>query len=350
MLGLILVAALVVVASALSSMSEAAMLSISEVDVEKLLEENRRDSASLSLKKLHSNLTHTISVLVILNNIANIAGTLIVGGLAAKELGTVQQGIFSAVLTFVIIVWSEIIPKTIGERHSGKVCLLISRPLALISYLLGWLAHVLNFIAKFFVPSQIIGHTTDEAEILLLAKIGGDEGAIDKDESEMIARVFNLDDTTAGDIMTPRVKMCYFSIATRLFEIEDDLIASSYSRIILVGEGPDDIKGVAFKNELLSALVKNRGKELLENFCHKVRFVPEQAPADKLLRDFQSYRQHLAVVMDEYSGVAGIVTLEDVLEVLTGEIVDEYDSVVDLQLTARLENERDSLTENSPKE
>ena len=264
------------------------------------------------------------------------------GGLATAVLSGVWQGVFSAVLTFVIIVWSEIIPKTIGERHSGKVCLLISRPLALTSYLLGWLANVLNFIAKFFIPQQVESHTTDEAEIRMLAKIGGDEGAIDKDESEMIARVFNLDDTYAGDIMTPRVKMFYFSVSQKLSEIEDDLIFSSYSRILLVDEGPDDVVGVAFKNELLAALVKKRGEESLQSFVHKVRFVPKQAPADKLLKDFQSHRQHLAVVMDEYSGVAGVVTLEDVLEVLTGEIVDEYDSVVDLQLSARLENERDS--------
>ena len=318
-------------------MSEAAFLSISEVEVEKSQLGNHNKSSCFALKKLHEDLTHTISVLVILNNIANIAGSLAVGAIAAEVLDDVWQGFFSAILTLVIIIWAEIIPKTIGERYETKVCLAVARPLYLTSKVLGWLADILNFIAKFFVPAQQLSHTTDEAEILMLAKIGGEEGVIDEDESEMIANVFKLDDTKASDIMTPRVKMFYYSIDQTLNEIKESLIDCSYSRIVLVGEGPDDIKGVAHKNELLVAIINSQADEKLENYIHKVRFVPEQAPADKLLKDFQDNRRHLAVVVDEFGGVEGVVTLEDVLEVLTGEIVDEYDSVVDLQQSARLE-------------
>ena len=151
------------------------------------------------------------------------------------------------------------------------------------------------------------------------------------------ANVFKLDDTKALDIMTPRVKMFYFSVDQTLDEIKEDLIESSYSRIVLVGEDPDDIKGLVHKNELLVALINGQGSHKLKDYLHKVRFVPEQAPADKLLKDFQDNRRHLAVVVDEFGGVEGVVTLEDVLEVLTGEIVDEYDSVVDLQESARMD-------------
>ena len=337
MLLLFLLSLTVVFFSALSSMSEAAFLSISEVDVEKAQGEYGDSQATIALKHLHGGLTHTISVLVILNNIANIAGSLAVGAVAAEALDDVWQGVFSAVLTLVIIIWAEIIPKTIGERHNVKVCMLVARPLFFTSRVLGWLAHILNYIAQFFVPGTSISHTTDEAEIILLAKIGGEEGVIDEDESEMIANVFKLDDTKAADIMTPRVKMFYFSVTQNLDEIKQDLIACSYSRIVLVGEDPDDIKGLAHKNELLAALINGHGSHKLEEYLHKVRFVPEQAPADKLLKDFQDNRRHLAVVVDEFGGVEGVVTLEDVLEVLTGEIVDEYDSVVDLQQSARMD-------------
>jgi CBS domain containing-hemolysin-like protein len=338
LLSLILLSLLVVCFSALSSMSEAAFLSITEVEVEKSQLDNHNKGSCFALKKLHEDLTHTISVLVILNNIANIAGSLAVGAIATKVLDDVWQGFFSAILTLVIIIWAEIIPKTIGERYETKVCLAVARPLYFTSKLIGWLADILNFIAKFFVPAQQLSHTTDEAEILMLAKIGGEEGVIDEDESEMIANVFKLDDTKASHIMTPRVKMFYYSIDQTLNEIKESLIDCSYSRIVLVGEGPDDIKGVAHKNELLVAIINSQGDEKLENYIHKVRFVPEQAPADKLLKDFQDNRRHLAVVVDEFGGVEGVVTLEDVLEVLTGEIVDEYDAVVDLQQSARLEN------------
>ncbi len=337
MLSLILLALLVVLLSACSSMSEAAILSVSEVEIEKQLQENPNSSSVNALKKLYGNITHTISVLVILNNIANIAGSLAVGTLAAKTLSSFWQGVFSAILTLVIIIWAEIIPKTIGERYDIHVCMIIATPLSVTSKLIGGLANILNFVAKFFVPNHQVSHTTDEAEIAMLAKIGGDEGAIDKEESEMIQRVFALDDTKAQDIMTPRVKMFYFEVHKSLGEIKDELVDSSYSRIVLVGDGPDDIKGVAYKNELLCALVEDKEGDLLESYLHKVRFVPEQAPADKLLKDFQRHCQHLAVVVDEFGGVEGIVSLEDVLEVITGEIVDENDSVVDLQQSARIE-------------
>ncbi|WDE99070.1 hemolysin family protein [Lentisphaera profundi] len=338
MLSLVLLSLLVVCLSALSSMSEAAFLSVSDVEVEKSQIDTLNKKAASALKSLHENLTHTISVLVILNNIANIAGSLVIGAVAADVLDDVWQGFFSATLVLVIIIWAEIIPKTIGERYDIKVCLVIARPLYLTSKLLGWLAHILNFVAKFFVPAHELSNTTDEAEILMLAKIGGAEGVIDEDESEMIANVFKLDDTKASDIMTPRVKMFYYSIHQTLKEIKESLISCTYTRIVLVGEGPDDIKGVAHKNELLIAIINAQENQTLENYIHKVRFVPEQAPADKLLKDFQDNRRHLAVVVDEFGGVEGVVTLEDVLEVLTGEIVDEYDSVVDLQQSARLDN------------
>ncbi|MDD7984444.1 hemolysin family protein [Lentisphaera marina] len=337
MLSLVLLSLLVVCFSALSSMSEAAFLSISEVEVEKCQLDQKSSPAAVALKALHENLTHTISVLVILNNIANIAGSLAVGAVAAKVLNDVWQGFFSAILTLVIIIWAEIIPKTIGERYEVKVCLLVAKPLYFTSKLIGWLANILNFVAKFFVPAHELSHTTDEAEILMLAKIGGEEGVIDEDESAMIANVFKLDDTKAVDIMTPRVKMFYYSTEQTLKDIKDSLIDCSYSRIVLVGEGPDDIKGVLHKNELLIAIINSEEDQKLENYLHKVRFVPEQAPADKLLKDFQEHRRHLAIVVDEFGGVEGVVTLEDVLEVLTGEIVDEYDSVVDLQQSARLD-------------
>ena len=339
MLSLILLAILVVILSACSSMSEAAILSVSEVEIEKQAQESPNNSSVLALKKLYGNITHTISVLVILNNIANIAGSLAVGALAAKHLDSFGQGVFSAILTFVIIIWAEIIPKTIGERYDIHVCMIIALPLSFLSKILGWLANVLNFIAKFFVPNHQVSHTTDEAEIAMLAKIGGDEGAIDKEESEMIQRVFALDDTKAKDIMTPRVKMFYLEIDKILKDVKQEIIDSSYSRIVLVCDGPDDIKGVAYKNELLSALVENKGQQRLEKYIHKVRFVPEQAPADRLLKDFQSHCQHIVIVVDEFGGVEGIVSLEDVLEVITGEIVDENDSVVDLQQSARIERE-----------
>jgi CBS domain containing-hemolysin-like protein len=181
--------------------------------------------------------------------------------------------------------------------------------------------------------------TTDEAEIKLLAKIGHKQGVIERDESEMIQRIFKLNDMTAADLMTPRVTMTYLKGQATLIEVKDDIFNSQHSRIVVIQETPDEVIGVVLKDELLMAMVNGNADLPVLDFMHEVRFVPETVQADKLLEVFQKTRQHLAVVVDEYAGVSGVVTLEDVLEVVTGEIVDETDTVVNLQEVARKKRE-----------
>ncbi len=164
------------------------------------------------------------------------------------------------------------------------------------------------------------------------------QGTIEDDEFEMIRKIFDLNDMTAADLMTPRVVMTYLKSALTLAEAKEDILNSPHSRIIVIGETPDEVTGVALKTELLAGIIEGKLDRSISNFTHKVHFVLGRKRADQLLAIFQQARQHLAVVVDEYGGVSGVVTLEDVLEVLTGPLVDETDTVVDMQEFARTQS------------
>ncbi|NJN23063.1 MAG: CBS domain-containing protein, partial [Leptolyngbya sp. RL_3_1] len=182
--------------------------------------------------------------------------------------------------------------------------------------------------------------TTNEAEIKLLARIGYQEGLIEDDEAAMIQRIFRLNDVTAGDLMTPRVALTYLRGAKTLGEAKEEVIGSQHSRIVVVAESIDQVAGVALRAELLTALIQGKEESKIADLVRPVQFVPDSQRADVLLKTFREAREHLMVVVDEYGGVSGVVTLEDVVEELTGEIVDETDRNVDLQALARLRRKR----------
>jgi len=257
-----------------------------------------------------------------------------VGSMAGEALGSRWLGLFSALLTLLIIVFSEIIPKTLGERHALRVSLMAAGPLLALTQLMRPLNWLIEQITAPFTRGGA-ALVTNEGEIRLLAEMGGDAGIIEEDEAEMIKQVFKLNDTTAKEVMTPRVAMTYLKGHLSLGEARDDIIASQHSRIVVVGETRDEIIGIVLKNEILTAMVQGAFDTPVSQYTQPARFVNEDAQADNLLDAFQRTRQHLAVVLDGYGGVSGIVSLEDVLEVLTGEIMDETDRAEDMQQVAR---------------
>ncbi|MCH2205309.1 MAG: hemolysin family protein [Lentisphaerales bacterium] len=330
---LLVVSFVVLLLSALCSGSEAALFSVSEIKVKTRAEEG--DSKAQALQKIQNDMSRPIAAIVILNNIANISGSMMIGKMAAVQLGTLQ-GVFSGVFTFAVIICAEIIPKTFGEKYSDPIAFWIAKPVLFMTWLFHYLLLIVDLFTRPFTkdekPSGTLSH---ENEIRMMAHMGSSQGIINKNESVLISKVLEMDDVTASEIMTPRVMMTCLDKKLKLQEVKDKIIDFSHSRIAIIDDEPDNVVGIAYKNELLIAMVNNEYSKTLEEFTHKVKFVPEQATADKLLRSFQASRQHLAIVIDQYSGVAGVVTLEDVLEVMTGEIVDETDLAIDLQRLAR---------------
>lgn len=337
MLQLIILTLIVVLGSAICSGSEIALLSVSLIRVRQLAQSNR--PSAVALLKIREKINRPISTLVILNNLFNILGSIVIGAVASSVLGDAFLGLFSGILTFLIIIFGEILPKTFGERHAEAVALTVAPTIGWLTFLFTPLVLIIEQVTAPFVKGQK-RPITNEVEIQLLARLGHQEGMIEDDELEMIQQVFRLNDVTAGDLMTPRVTLTHLYGEMTLAEAKTDILAFQHSRILIVGESLDDVLGIALKDELLAALIQGQNKQRVEALVRPARFVPETLRADKLLKAFQSSREHLAVVADEYGGTMGVVTLEDVLEVLIGEIVDETDLTIDLQEIARRRRSR----------
>ena len=337
MVQLIFVMLSVILGSAFCSGAETALLSVPMMRVRQLAQSKK--PAAIALLSIREKISRPIAGIVILNNIFNIVGSILVGQVTAAQLGDRALGIVSGILTFLIIVFAEIVPKTLGERFAEPISLAIAFPLKTLTTLLSPFIFLVEKVTAPITKGRAIP-VTNEAEIRFLATLGRQEGIIEEDEAELIQRVFRLNDVTAADLMTPRVALTALQGALTLTDVKSDIIASPHSRIVIYKDAIDEIVGIALKDHLLAALVEKKGNQSLASLTRRVQFVPETMRADLLLRQFQSTREHLAIVSDEYGGISGVVTLEDVLEELIDEIVDETDKTVDLQESARQKREQ----------
>ncbi|AFY89521.1 MAG: hypothetical protein CLLPBCKN_008147 [Chroococcidiopsis cubana SAG 39.79] len=332
MLALVVAVLIVISGSALCSSVEAALFSVSTLKARQLAQS--KNPAAVALLAIRDRMNRPIATIVVLNNIFNIVGSIAIARIAETVLGNTLLGVFSGLLTFLIIIFGEIIPKTLGERYSQRLALLAALPVTALTFIFTPLVWIMEKVTAPFTRKEKLP-TTNESEIMLLAKIGYQEGIIEDDEAEMIQRVFMLNDLTAADLMTPRTALTYLRGDLTLAASRVDIINSQHTRIIVIEDSLDRVIGVTLKDELLTAMVEGKRERKIAEFTRKVRFVPETIHADRLLRAFQKSRNHLVVVVDEYGTVSGVVTLEDVLEILTGEIVDETDRIIDLQAAAR---------------
>ena len=337
MFAIVIAIIIVILGSAFCSATETALLSISPIRVRQLAQSKK--PATLALAGIRQKINRPIATIVILNNIFNIVGSIVIGTLTSEALGEAWLGLISGILTFLIIIFAEIFPKTLGQRYAEPYCLVVAIPIKFLTVIFTPLVWVLELITSPLTKGKNIP-TTNEAEIKFLTNIGYQEGVIEDDEAKMILRVFQLNDLTASDLMTPRIIITYLKGDLTLAECLQEIIASQHTRILVIDDIIDNVIGVVLKDELLSTAIEGDKNQKIADLARQVRFVPETIRADKLLKVFQETREHLAVVLDEYGGVAGVVTLEDVLEILTGEIVDETDRSVDLQAIARKKRQR----------
>ncbi|MGG6268190.1 hemolysin family protein [Leptolyngbya sp. AN03gr2] len=331
MLQLFFAILIVLSGSALCSSVEIAILSVSILKVKQLDQSRPAVAALLTIRK---RINRPITALVILNNLFNIVGSIAIAEIANRVLGDALLGIFSGVLTFLIIIFGEIIPKTLGEQYSLQLALLAAIPLkffAIVMTPIIWLMEKVTApITKNAASSRI-----SRSEIELMATMGHEEGVIDDQEADLIRRLFRFSDAIAADLMTPRLALTYLYQDSTLKQVQTQIIESQHSRIVVADESIDQAVGVVLKAQLLSALVNGEGERTIASLTRTVQFVPETMRADSLLTLFQKSHEHLAIVVNEYGVTAGVITLEDVLELLTGEIVDETDKTADLRATAR---------------
>lgn len=333
---LIILIIFIILGSGLCSMTEAAFFGVSLADAKILAEQKKIGSARLI--HLKENMHQLITVIVILNNVFNIVGSIAVGLVAVNVFGSNWMGLFSATFTFLIILFAEIFPKTIGTSYSTPIALYTAGPLTYIIKIFSPIVAFTDFLVKPFSKHKRI---VSEEEIKILSQLGHLEGSIEADEKEMIQKVFTLNDLTARDIMTPRTVIKALDGDKTLSEMENEIYTTSHSRFPIYRDDVDNIIGICHQRDLLISLGKDQKKKKISDFAKKgiPIFVPEDIKLDKLLPFFQKEKIHMAVVQDEFGGTSGVVTLEDVLEQIVGEIVDETDKDVDLREKAKQINE-----------
>ena len=317
--------------SAMASGTEAALFAVPISKVKAFLDEKKRGAKALQTIK--DDMGRAITTVVIINNIANIVGSIAVGSLAAKHFGEMTlfgyipgMTIFSGVLTFLVIAFSEVVPKTLGERHAERLSLLISPILlGLIKFFQPfiWVLEVVTSPFTRFEGSALA--VTSEAEIKALTELGHRAGIIEAEESELIHNVFTLGDVDAADIMTPLAKVDYLQANQKLDEIRDQLATLTHTRLPVIDGTFEKLEGVVHLRNMLQGLAEGGGDKTVRDFAKEPTYIPSTASGDALLKHFQKTKQHLTIVVDGFGTMLGVLTLEDVLEVLVGDIVDETD-------------------------
>lgn len=326
----ILVGIAVLVGSAIFSSIEAALFSVSIGKAMSFVEQDKKGAKAFL--KIRENISRPITVIVIGNNVINIAGSIFIGFLVTEQLGSAWLGFTSALFTFLIIIFGEIIPKNIGGNYAEKISLTVARPLLFLTKVFTPIVWFFEHITKRVNVEQSIA---SEEEIKILSHLGHLEGSIERDEKEMIQNVFKLNDLRARDIMTPRSMMITLPSNETLGNIQDDIFNCNQSRIPIYNKDVNDIVGLCFLKELLTALAKDEKDRKVLEFQYDILNVSSKIKVDYLLVLFQKKKTHLALVKDQFGTVLGLVTLEDVLEQLVGEIVDETDEIEDLQEKAK---------------
>lgn len=319
-ISLIIAILLVLGISALCSMTEAALFSVPAHRVRTWVESKVRFSRSLL--KVKQSMDKPIATIVVLNNISNIVGSIVIGGLMAELFEELWVGILSGLFTFTVIIVSEIIPKMLGERYCDKISLFSANTILILTRIFTPLLVVLGWFTRpFSSKGNSLYSNITEDEIKMLARIGTRTGILEKEEEQIIHKALMLHDIPVKAIMTPRIKIIGFDEEQTLSDIKDELLKSPFSRVPLYKGNLDDITGLLYKVDALTAICEDHLDIPLSLLKKDVLFIPENKPIDKLMEELRINQSHTVVVIDEYGGTAGLATLEDILEELVGDIV-----------------------------
>lgn len=331
---LVLYVLLALVFSFFCSVAEAVLLSITPSYIAGLRE--KQPKLAKLLKRLkQDNVDQSLAAILTLNTIAHTVGAIGSGAKATVIFGSAWFGLFSAVMTLMILFLSEIIPKTLGAVHWRKlswVTALFVRGLILILYPLIKISEGLTQL----ISRRKDLHVFSRDEFIAMAHIGEQAGHIDKDESRIIRNLFRFESLKAKDIMTPRTVISALQQDMTVKEALEVNPNIHFSRLPLYRTDLDDVTGFVLKNDLLLSKAQDQGEIKLEKLKREIMHVTGEMPLSDLLEFLLDHRLHIALIIDEYGGTKGIVTLEDVVETLLGmEIVDEMDKVEDMQALAR---------------
>ena len=321
-----------IVLSALCSMLEATLLSTPLSFITGL--EEQGVSGAKRLKRLKQNPDRPISAILCLNTIANTIGASIVGSLVYEVYGDAIVGVFSTIFTFAILIFSEIIPKTIGTSYWRKLALPASTIINLMIFIMFPLVWILEKLTR-VISSKSTQVSVSREDISAMVSVATEEEVIEKDEKKMIQNLLKLDEITAHEIMTPStvVEMADGAMTVREF-YDSDL---THSRILVYDDDNSDyVIGYVLRQTVLEKMAEDKFKTRIRDISRPILSFPEEEPVGNIWEKFLEKKEHISVIIDEYGTFRGLVTLEDVIETMLGqEIVDETDEVVDMQEYAK---------------
>ncbi len=323
--------------SFLCSIMEAVLLSISASFIARMEQEQPRFGARL--KYLKVNIDQPLAAILSLNTIAHTVGAAGAGAQAAAVFGDAYIGLISAILTLLILVLSEIIPKTLGAAYWRQLAPFVAFSLKTTTLLMWPLVKMAELLTRLMTRKKPKTSVHRE-EFIALAELGSREGIFHKYESRVLQNLFLLRDIRTKDIMTPRTVVYALTEDMTAERVMADNDVLRFSRIPVYGRDLDDIKGFVLKSDVLQAC-REKPETNLKELSRPIVVVLDKLSLHDLFEKMMSESAHIALVVDEYGGTEGVVTMEDLIETLLGlEIVDEYDTVEDMQETARKQWER----------
>jgi CBS domain containing-hemolysin-like protein len=339
---LVVVAAGLVAVAAVLSMADAALSRVSRSAVEDMVKEERRGASRVAA--VIADPAATLNVLLLLRTLAGLLATTLVAVVAQRDLDVWWQAVLLAggVMTVVDYVVVGVGARTIGRQNPARVALRTAGLALVLTKLLGPLPRLLILLGNALTPGRGFreGPFSSEAELRELVDLAEERQVIESDERQMIHSVFELGDTLVREVMVPRTDMVWIERGKTVRQGLSLALRSGFSRIPVVGDNEDDVVGVVYLKDLARRVYEDEDRtEKVDDVMRSPYLIPESKPADELLRDMQARQVHVAIVIDEYGGTAGLVTIEDILEEIVGEIADEYD-----RETPRVEELEDGAT------
>lgn len=331
-ISMLIVAAVLVIVAGLLAMADAALTTFSRSRADGLVASGRRGAQWV--RRLVDDPAVVLSTALLLRLAAEITAVVLVTVICLDAFDEQWLAVLVAagamlVVSFVVI---GVAPRTLGRQHAEQVALVTARPLLTITRVLGPLPRLLILLGNALTPGTGFreGPFASEAELRELVDLAEAGRVIESGERQMIHSVFELGDTIVREVMVPRTDVVFIESNKTLRQFQSLALRSGFSRIPVVGPGGlDDVVGIAYLKDIARRLYDNRDAESVERVESVLRpafYVPDSKPVDDLLREMQAQRTHVAIVVDEYGGTAGVVTIEDLLEEIVGEITDEYDT------------------------
>ena len=319
----IIILLILILFSALFSGIETALMSLNMIKVNSLVKQKKKGAETLH--RIKQNPHKLIITILIGNNVVNIGAASLATVIFTNLVGSSGVGIATGVMTFLILVFGEITPKTFATQNAERVSLLVARPVELLSYILSPLVKIFEIISR--VMTKLLGSKKEkeisEEELKTIVTMGREEGILTKEAAEMMHNVLEFRGTKVTEIMTPKASVEMIDGNSKLKDIVDFVVKTPYSRYPIYSENEDKIIGILDVDDVLKYAKNKKLDVKVKDIDRPVFFVPESKEIDDLLSEFENKNIPLAVVVDEYGKVSGLVTVEDILEEIVGDIFDK---------------------------